>query len=36
MKNAIHHKVKEQSDDLRTNYPIFTAILERIFDMDLK
>jgi hypothetical protein len=34
--NASHHKVKEQSDDLRTKYPIFTAILERIPDMDLK
>jgi len=31
-----HHKAKEQSDDLRTKYPIFTAILERIPDMDLK
>ena len=34
--NASHHKVKEQSDELRTKYPIFTAILERIPDMDLK
>ena len=34
--NASHQKVKEQSDDLRTKYPIFTAILERIPDMDLK
>ena len=33
--DAGHHKVKEQSDDLRTKYPIFTAILERIPDMDL-
>ena len=33
--DADHHKVKEQSDDLRTKYPIFTAILERIPDMDL-
>jgi hypothetical protein len=31
-----NQKVKEQSDDLRTKYPIFTAILERIPDMDLK
>ena len=31
-----HHKVKEQSDELRTKYPIFTAILEIIPDMDLK
>jgi len=36
MKNASRNKVKEQSDDLRTKYPIFTAILERIFDMDVK
>jgi hypothetical protein len=34
--NVSHQKVKEQSDDLRTKYPIFTAILERIPDMDLK
>jgi hypothetical protein len=34
--NVSHHKVKEQSDELRTKYPIFTAILERIPDMDLK
>jgi hypothetical protein len=34
--NVSHHKVKEQSDDLRTKYAIFTAILERIPDMDLK
>jgi hypothetical protein len=34
--NASHQKVKEQSDELRTKYPIFTAILERIPDMDLK
>ena len=34
--NVSHHKVKEQSDDMRTKYPIFTAILERIPDMDLK
>ena len=34
--NVSHHKVKEQSDDLRTKYPIFTAILERIHKMDLK
>ena len=35
-KNASPQKVKEQSDELRTKYPIFTAILERIPDMDLK
>ena len=34
--NVSHHKVKEQSDDLRTKYPIFTAILERIPDMNLE
>ena len=34
--NASHQKVKDQSDELRTKYPIFTAILERIPDMDLK
>jgi len=34
--NASPQKVKEQSDELRTKYPIFTAILERIPDMDLK
>ena len=34
--NASDQKVKEQSDELRSKYPIFTAILERIPDMDLK
>ena len=34
--NASPQKVKEQSDELRTKYPIFTAVLERIPDMDLK
>ena len=34
--NVSHQKVKDQSDELRTKYPIFTAILERIPDMDLK
>ena len=34
--NASPQKVKEQSDELRTKYPIYTAILERIPDMDLK
>ena len=34
--NVSHQKVKEQSDELRTKYPIFTAILEAIPDMDLK
>ena len=35
-KNATHQNVKEQTDELRTKYPIFTAVLERIPDMDLK
>ena len=35
-KNASDQKVKEQTDELRTKYPIFTAVLERIPDMDLK
>jgi L-fucose mutarotase/ribose pyranase (RbsD/FucU family) len=34
--NVSHQKVKEQSYELRTKYPIFTAVLERIPDMDLK
>jgi hypothetical protein len=34
--NVSHQKVKEQSDELSTKYPIFTAILEAIPDMDLK
>ena len=29
-------KVKKKTNELRTKYPIFTAILERIPDMDLK
>ncbi|MFL6331131.1 MAG: hypothetical protein ACJ705_08965, partial [Nitrososphaeraceae archaeon] len=28
--------VKEKTNEMRTKYPIFTAILERIPDMDLK
>jgi len=35
-KDASDQKVKEQTDELRTKYPIFTAILERIPIMDLK
>jgi hypothetical protein len=35
-KNASDQKVKEQTDELRTKYPIFTAVLERIPVMDLK
>ena len=34
--NASDQKVKEQSDELRAKYPILTAVLERIPDMDLK
>jgi len=34
--NVSHEKVKEQLDELKTKYPIFTAVLERIPDMDLK
>ena len=35
-KNASDQKVKEQTDKLRTKYPIFTAVLEKIPVMDLK
>ena len=35
-KNASDQKVKEQTDELRTKYPIFTAVLEKIPVMDLK
>ena len=35
-KDASHEKVKEQTNELRSKYPIFTAILERIPVMDLK
>jgi hypothetical protein len=35
-KDASDQTVKEQSNDLRTKYPIFTAILENIPVMDLK
>jgi hypothetical protein len=34
--NASDQKVKEQSDELRAKYPVFTAVLERIPVMDLK
>ena len=34
-KDASHEKVKEQTNELRSKYPIFTAILERIPIMDL-
>jgi hypothetical protein len=35
-KDASDQKVKEQADDMRTKYPIFTAVLEKIPEMDLK
>jgi hypothetical protein len=35
-KDASDQKVKEQTEEMRVKYPIFTAILERIPDMDLK
>ena len=35
-KNASDQKVKEQTNELRTKYPIFTVVLERIPVMDLK
>jgi hypothetical protein len=35
-KDASDQKVKEQANDMRTKYPIFTAVLERIPEMDLK
>ena len=35
-KDASHEKVKEQTNELRSKSPIFTAILERIPVMDLK
>ena len=35
-KNASDQKVKEQTNELRSKYPIFTVVLERIPVMDLK
>lgn len=35
-KDASDQKVKEQTNELRTKYPIFTAVLERIPEMDLQ
>ena len=35
-KDISDQSVKEKTNELRTKYPIFTAILERIPDMDLK
>jgi hypothetical protein len=34
--DASDQKVKEKTSELRTKYPIFTAIVERIPVMDLK
>ena len=35
-KDATNQKVEEKTNELRSKYPIFTAILERIPVMDLK
>ena len=35
-KDASDQKVKEQSNEMRIKYPIFTAVLEKIPEMDLK
>jgi 2-iminoacetate synthase ThiH len=35
-KDVSDQSVKKKTDELRTKYPIFTAILERIPNMDLK
>ncbi len=35
-KDASEQSVKEKTNELRTKYPIFTAILESIPEMDLK
>ena len=35
-KDASDQKVKEQIDVMRAKYPIFTAVLEKIPEMDLK
>jgi hypothetical protein len=34
--NASDQKVKEQANEMRAKYPIFTAVLEKIPEMDLK
>ena len=34
--NVSHESVQEKTNEMRAKYPIFTAILERIPDMDLK
>ena len=35
-KDVTDQNVKEKTNELRSKYPVFTAILERIPDMDLK
>ena len=35
-KDASDQKVKEQTNEMRAKYPIFTAVLEKIPEMDLK
>jgi hypothetical protein len=35
-KDVSDQSVKEKTNELRAKYPVFTAILERIPDMDLK
>jgi hypothetical protein len=35
-KDVSDQSVKEKTNELRSKYPVFTAILERIPDMDLK
>ena len=35
-KDVTDDNVKEKTNELRSKYPVFTAILERIPDMDLK
>ena len=35
-KDVSDQSIKEKTNELRTKYPVFTAILERIPDMDLK
>ena len=35
-KDVSSQSVKEKTNELRSKYPVFTAILERIPDMDLK
>ena len=35
-KDVSMQKVEEETNELRRKYPLYTAILERIPDMDLK